>query len=91
MISYRREDAPADARGICDRLRSQFGGANIFMDIDQLLAGQRVDRELEKPLASCEVPIAIIGLQWMELAQEQAAVHSCTILIPCSTFSPTSL
>jgi len=31
------------------------------MDIDQLLAGQRFDRELEKALASCEVLIAVIG------------------------------
>jgi len=59
--AYLRENAPADARGICDRLRSQFGEANLFMDIDQLLAGQRFDRELEKALASCEVLIAVIG------------------------------
>ena len=58
FISYRREDAPGDARGICDRLGRAFGAANVFMDVDRLLAGQRFDRELNKALAKCDVLIA---------------------------------
>lgn len=34
FISYRREDAPGDARGICDRLSRIFGAANVVMDVD---------------------------------------------------------
>ena len=73
FISYRREDAPGDARGVCDRLGRSFGEASVFMDVDKLLAGQRFDRELEKALSQCDVLIAIIGSRWMELLSEQAS------------------
>jgi len=39
FISYRRGDSSANAGRICDRLRSQFGHANVFMDIDTLEPG----------------------------------------------------
>ncbi len=37
------------------------------MDVDNLLAGQRFDRELSKALDDCDVLIAIIGPRWMDL------------------------
>jgi hypothetical protein len=67
FISYRRDDAPGDARGIRDRLAGKFGKTNVFMDVDNLLAGQRFDRELEKALSQCDVLIAVIGPRWMKL------------------------
>jgi TPR repeat protein len=72
FISYRREDAPGDARGICDRLGRSFGEASVFMDVDRVLAGQRFDRELDKALSRCDVLIAVIGSRWMELLSEHA-------------------
>ena len=72
FISYRREDAPGDARGICDRLSRIFGAANVFMDVDSLVAGQRFERELDKALAKCDVLIAVIGSRWMELLNDHA-------------------
>jgi chemotaxis protein histidine kinase CheA len=68
FISYRREDAPGDARGLCDRLGRSFGEANVFMDVDKLLAGQRFDRELDKALS--KVLVAVIGSRWLELLSE---------------------
>jgi len=72
FVSYRREDAPGDARSIYDRLGRSFGEGNVFMDVDQLLAGQRFDRELNKALAKCDVLIAVIGSRWMDLLSEHA-------------------
>jgi len=72
FVSYRREDAPGDARSIYDRLGRSFGEANVFMDVDRLLAGQRFDRELDKALAQCDVLIAVIGSRWMDLLSEYA-------------------
>lgn len=37
------------------------------MDVDNLLAGQRFDRELDKALSQCDVLIAILGPRWVEL------------------------
>jgi cytochrome c len=67
FISYRRDDAPGDARSIHDGLVRRFGKAKVFMDVDKLLAGQRFDRELDKALAGCDVLIVVIGSRWMEL------------------------
>jgi TPR repeat protein len=67
FISYRRDDAPGDARGVADRLARHFGKPNVFMDVDNLLAGQRFDRELDRALSQCDVLIAILGPRWMEL------------------------
>jgi len=72
FISYRRDDAPGDARGVCDRLTRKLGKANVFMDVDKLLAGQRFDRELDKALSQCDVLVAVIGPRWMELLSEYA-------------------
>jgi TIR domain len=72
FISYRREDAPGDARSICDRLTRSFGEANVFMDVDRLLAGQRFDRELDKALSKCDVLVAVIGTRWTELLADYA-------------------
>src|SRR5947207_11363547 len=67
FISYRRDDAPGEARGVADRLARDFGKTNVFMDVDNLLAGQRFDRELDRALSQCDVLIAILGPRWMEL------------------------
>jgi TIR domain/PAN domain len=72
FVSYRRDDAPGDARSIYERLGRSFGEENVFMDVDQLLAGQRFDRELDKALAECDVLIAVIGARWMDLLSEYA-------------------
>jgi len=37
------------------------------MDVDNLLAGQRFDRELDRALSQCDVLIAILGPRWMDL------------------------
>ena len=74
FISYRRDDAPADARSIRDRLARKFGESNVFMDVDNLFAGQRFDEELDKALGQCQVVVAIIGRRWMELLTEHRRV-----------------
>ena len=43
------------------------------MDVDNLLAGQRFDEELDRALAACDVLIAIIGPRWMELLKIKSA------------------
>lgn len=66
FINYRRDDVPGDARSIREALAARFGKANVFMDVDNLLAGQRFDIELDKALAQCGVLIAVMGPRWMD-------------------------
>ena len=67
FVSYRRDDVAGDARGIRDALTAKLGKAHVFMDVDNLLAGQRFDRKLDEALEACDVLIAVIGPRWMDL------------------------
>lgn len=73
FISYRRDDVAGDARGIRDGLAARFGRGNVFMDVDDLLVGQRFDEELARALDACDVLIAVIGPRWMELLRAKTA------------------
>ena len=42
FINYRRDDERAVAARIRDRLAGVFGSSNVFMDVDNLMAGQRL-------------------------------------------------
>ena len=46
FVNYRREDGAASAARLRDRLTQAFGTASVFMDVDNLLAGQRFDNEI---------------------------------------------
>jgi hypothetical protein len=73
FVNYRRDDARDMAARIRDRLAATFGDANVFMDVDDLLAGQRFDKELEKALDQTDVFLAVIGPRWLELLAERQA------------------
>ncbi len=73
FVNYRRDDERSTAARIRDRLASAFGDANVFMDVDNLLAGQRFDKELEKALNETDVFLAVIGPHWLELLGKRQA------------------
>lgn len=72
FVNYRRDDSRDAAARVRDRLVQAFGTANVFMDVENLLVGQRFDKELEKALGQCDVFLAVMGPRWMdELARRQ--------------------
>lgn len=73
FISYRRGDVRAVAARIRDRLASHFGSGSVFMDVEDLVAGQRFDQMLEQKLAASNVLLWIVGPRWLELLKERAA------------------
>lgn len=73
FVNYRRDDDPSAAARVRDGLVARYGQSNVFMDVDNLLAGQRFDQELTKALAQCDVLVAIIGPRWMEMLKARAA------------------
>ena len=73
FVNYRRDDARDMMARVRDRLAASFGGANVFMDVDNLLAGQRFDKELEKAFGQTDAFLAAIGPHWMELLAERKA------------------
>jgi hypothetical protein len=73
FISYRRDDDPSAAARVRDGLIPEFGQSNLFIDVDNLRAGQRFEDELANALAACDVLIAIIGQRWMRLLKTKSA------------------
>jgi hypothetical protein len=65
FVNYRWDDERAMADRIRDRTAATFGEAKVLMDVDNLLAGQRFDKELEAALGRTDV-FLVIGPRWLE-------------------------
>ena len=70
FISYRREDAAANALGVSQYLANEFGRRNVFLDID-MRAGTKFPLFLEQRLAQCKVMLVLIGPDWLNSSDEQ--------------------
>jgi len=70
FISYRRDDDPSSASRLRDHLRKHF---DVFMDVSNIIPGQRFEGELGKALSECDVLIAVIGPRWLELLKSKIA------------------
>ena len=64
FISYRRDDAAGYARAIYAELARQFGDQRVFMDVDDIGAGQAFDEVIQRAVDGCEVLLVMIGKRW---------------------------
>ena len=71
VISYRRDDASAHAGRIYDRLRTEFGSDQVFMDIDAIEPGVDFVEAIEDAIGTADVLIAVIGRRWVTIADEE--------------------
>ena len=51
FICYRRDDAPASAGRLFDRLTERFGCDHVFMDVDTIRSGQDYAAQIRKGVA----------------------------------------
>ena len=73
FISYRRADS-ADAAGrLYDRLAEQFGGHNVFMDVDDIRPGEDYVVAIERRIVNCDTMIVLIGPGWASATNEAGA------------------
>lgn len=73
FINYRRDDERAMAARMRDRLAQAFGELNVFMDVDNLMAGQRFDKELERALGDTDVFLSVVGPRWVDILSARTA------------------
>jgi hypothetical protein len=67
FVSYRRSDDPGFAQALYLRLESEFGGDNVFMDVEgHIKAGDDFVTVLNDQVAQCDVLLAIIGERWVD-------------------------
>jgi len=75
FISYRRQDNPAAAGRISDRLKSHFGKRKVTLDVDSIPAGVDFREYIRAEVAKCDVLLVIIGDKWLELMSEEDGSH----------------
>lgn len=64
FISYRRDDAAGYARAVYDALAQRFGAERVFIDVDDIDAGQRFSEVIVQALAASRVLLVLIGRRW---------------------------
>ncbi|MGR7025559.1 4a-hydroxytetrahydrobiopterin dehydratase [Geodermatophilus sp. URMC 62] len=70
FVSYRRDDASAEAGRIAQAVRESFGRNQVFLDTSGIEAGERWPDELQKALRDANVLITVIGPDWLRLGDE---------------------
>jgi cytoskeletal protein RodZ len=63
-ISYRREDSTPITGRIYDRLQTEFGKSNVFMDFDSIPYGIDFREHIKKTLEKAKVVVVMIGPDW---------------------------
>jgi hypothetical protein len=71
-ISYRREDSLPIAGRLYDRLQSEFGKGNVFMDFDSIPYGVDFRDHIKQMIDQSKVLVAIIGPNWMGKRKHRA-------------------
>ncbi|HET7897318.1 MAG TPA: toll/interleukin-1 receptor domain-containing protein [Flavisolibacter sp.] len=67
FISYRRDDSLGSTGRIYDGLLDVFPREQIFIDVDTIPPGEDFIDAIEKAVSSCDVLLAIIGKDWLQI------------------------
>ena len=70
FLSYRHEDAAPYARLLQFQLTQRFPDERVFVDLDSIEAGRDFVEIISEAVDSCAVMVALIGRQWITLADE---------------------
>src|SRR6478752_4630528 len=68
FLNYRRSVTSGHtASTIAERLRLHFGTDSVFLDSHSIRAGQAFVSELERAISKCNVFLALIGPNWVNV------------------------
>jgi hypothetical protein len=72
FISYRRDDDPGFAHALYLRLEQEFASGDLFMDVEgHIKPGDDFVKVLNDQVAQCDVLLAIIGEEWVNLRDDE--------------------
>jgi hypothetical protein len=71
FISYRREETAYAAGWLFDRLADEFGGGQVFKDVDSIELGDDFSEVISNAVGSTDVLLALIGDQWLTITDER--------------------
>lgn len=64
FISYRRDDGAGYARAIAAELAQRFGSDRVFIDVDDITAGQGFAQAIQRAVGAASVLLVLIGRRW---------------------------
>ena len=64
FISYRRDDTAGYARAVYGELACEFGAERVFIDVDDIAAGQSFADVIRGAVNSSSVVLVLIGKRW---------------------------
>jgi hypothetical protein len=70
FISYRRTDAPSASRAVADALRQRFGRDEVFLDTQDVHAGDHWRDDVVRRVSAADVVVAVIGPHWTSAVRE---------------------
>lgn len=73
FICYRRDDSRANAGRLFDWLSEHFGEDQVFIDIDNIEAGEDFEQVIKNALDSCGIFLTVIGKRWLLSADGTAS------------------
>lgn len=65
FISYRRSDSGPYVRALHERLIGAFQAQRVFMDVEDIGAGENFVQRIDKALEDVDVVLAVIGKDWL--------------------------
>ncbi|MBL8352727.1 MAG: toll/interleukin-1 receptor domain-containing protein [Burkholderiaceae bacterium] len=65
FVSYRRDDTAGYARAIADALGQRLGAGRVFIDVDDIAAGQTFDTVIHQAVGGATVLLVLIGRRWL--------------------------
>ncbi len=65
FISYRRDDTAGYARAVYDALARRFSPQRVFIDVDDIAAGQPFDAAIAQAVDGSLVLLVLIGPRWL--------------------------
>lgn len=75
FISYRRNDADADARSRYSELVGSFGEGAVFMDVAAIEPGHDFRKAIQDHVKNCGVLLALIGTDWLAPENGSSAIR----------------
>jgi hypothetical protein len=65
FLSYRRDDTAGYARALNDVLARSFGAQRVFIDVDDIGAGQAFDARIAQAMGQARGLLVLIGPRWL--------------------------
>ena len=73
FISYRRGPDSFVANTLRKGLADKFGPRSVFLDTDELAAGEQFPTRIENAIAACRAMLVVIGPDWLNVSRDAGA------------------